>query len=327
MITPIRTLSCIAFVANAFAVTPALAADAYPQMPITLIVPSVPGGAADAVARLVGEGLARQLAKPVIVENRPGGATTIGTQAVVRASPDGYTLLLGLDAALVAAPYLLDPQPYRAQDLAPIGTLATLQYVLVASPGAPFSTLAEWLSTARTGPAGSITYASGGEGSVHHLAMELLQADAGVSLKHVPYKAAPQGFMDVMGGHVDMMFIAPGTALAPVRARKVKGLGRSGADPIKEAPELAAISDTLKAFQFESWFGLLAPAGTPAPVIAKLEQALMVLLRDSAIQERMTAIGVSPVVEGAQALKARIDADTRRFAPALVKIKQGGRQP
>ena len=307
----------------AFVLPAAALAGTYPERPIVLIVPSIPGGAADAVARQVAEGLAAQLGKPVIVENRPGGATTIGTQAVARAESDGYTLLLGLDAALAAAPYLLPKLPYRPdKDFAPIGTLATLQYALVASPTAPFHSVDELLARARGCCAGSITYASGGEGSVHHLGMELLQDEAGISLKHVPYKAAPQGFVDVMGGHVDMMLIAPGTAIGPMKAGKVQGLARTGTAPIPEAPALPALSATVKGYVFESWFGLLAPAATPAPTLARLEAALAAYSKTPDARTKMLALGVTPTPEGAATLKARITNDIARYAPVLTRLKQ-----
>ncbi len=301
---------------------PSAHAASYPDRPITLIVPSIPGGAADAIGRLVAEGMSEQLGAPIIVENRPGGATTIGTLAAIKARPDGYTLLLGLDASLVAAPYIMPKLPYQAQkDLIPIGMLATVQYVLVASPTAPFRSVAQLLEQARAKP-GTITYASGGEGSVHHLGMELLQKDAGVSFKHIPYKAAPQGFVDVMGGHVDMMFIAAGTAIAPMKSHKVQGLASSGSTPIANAPELPALKDIVKGYTFESWFGLLAPIGTPAPVIAKLESTLADFLKTPRAQEKMQMLDLGIAREGADGLHARIDNDSRRFLPLLAKIKE-----
>ncbi len=271
--TTLGLLCCAALATQA---APALAADVYPDKAVTVIVPSVAGGAADAVARAVAQGLGKQLNASVIVDNKPGAGTTLGTQQAIRMPADGYTLLLGLDASLTTAPFMLAKLPYQPKtDLTPVATLATLQYLLVASPTAPFHSVAELVAQARANP-GTITYASGGEGSVHHLAMEAFQKEANIRLKHVPYKAAPQGFLDVMGSHVDMMFIASGTAVSPIKARKVQGLGRSGVAPVADLPAMAALKDMpeCKGYVFESWFSLMVRSGTPAPVLSRISTAL-----------------------------------------------------
>jgi tripartite-type tricarboxylate transporter receptor subunit TctC len=317
---------CCCFVVTA---PDALASEAYPQKPITLVVPSVPGGAADALARMVAEGLAKRLGKAVIVDNRPGAGTTLGTQLVAKAPADGHTLLLGLDSALTTSPYLLDKMPYQPQaDLTPIGTLATLQFILVASPVATFHSVADLVAQARARP-GSITYASGGEGSVHHLAMELLQKDAGIELRHVPYKAAPQGFLDVMGSHVDTMFIAPGTAVAPIKAQKVKGLAISGSMPVADAPDLPALKDqsATKGFVFESWFGLLVRSGTPPAIVEKLQSALADVTSTPDAKKQMQTLGLTLTAEGPQQLRARIDTDTKRYASIVAKLKEKASKP
>lgn len=328
MIKTLRTL-CMALAAALPALSFAAAADNYPDKPITLVVPSVAGGAADAVGRMVAEGLSHELGKTVIVDNRPGAGTTLGTQSVVRAAPDGYTLLLGIDAALTTAPFMLDKPPYQPQkDFTPVGMLTTLQFILVASPTAPFHSVNEFIAMARQRP-GAFTYASGGEGSVHHLAMELLEKDAGIDLRHVPYKAAPQGFMDVMGGHVDAMFIAPGTAVAPMRTHKVQGLANSGTQAIKDAPELPLLKDLppTRGYVFESWFGLLVRAGTPAPIVAKIGAALQAFMKTPEAQAQAAALGVTPSLEGADTLRQRMVSDTARYAPIIAKLKQEGSKP
>jgi tripartite-type tricarboxylate transporter receptor subunit TctC len=309
--------------------TPALAADVYPDKTITMVVPTVAGGAGDAVGRAVAQGLGKQLNATVIVDNKPGAGTTLGTQQAIRMPADGYTLLLGLDASLTTAPFMLPKLPYQPKtDLTPIGTLATLQYLLVASPAAPFHSVAELVAQARANP-GTITYASGGEGSVHHLAMEAFQKDAGIRLKHVPYKAAPQGFLDVMGSHVDVMFIATGTAVSPIKARKVQGLGRSGLAPIADLPNMAALKDMpeCKGYVFESWFGLLVRAGTPAPVVSRIGTALAAFMKSPEAEAQMQALGVTLTYEEPATLARRIDDDTRRYAPVVSKLKEQSAKP
>ncbi|MDP3795885.1 MAG: tripartite tricarboxylate transporter substrate binding protein [Polaromonas sp.] len=324
--TTLAVLCCVAIAPLAKSV---LAADVYPDKTITIVVPSVAGGAADAVGRAVAQGLGKQLNASVIVDNKPGAGTTLGTQQVIRMPADGYTLLLGLDAALTTAPFMLAKLPYQPKtDLTPIATLATLQYLLVASPAAPFHSVAELVERARANP-GTITYASGGEGSVHHLAMEAFQKEAGIRLKHVPYKAAPQGFLDVMGSHVDVMFIASGTAVSPIKARKVQGLGRTGVAPISDLPAMAALKDMpeSKGYVFESWFGLLARAGTPAPMVGRVSTALAGFMKSPEAEAQMQALGVTLTFEDPSTLAKRIDEDTKRYAPVVAKLKEQSAKP
>ncbi|WP_258130566.1 Bug family tripartite tricarboxylate transporter substrate binding protein [Achromobacter anxifer] len=312
-------LICGALAAWSLAV-PLAAAAAYPDHPVTLVVPSVPGGAADVVGRLVATELAKRWNVPVIVENRAGGASIIGTQAVARAKPDGYTLLLGPDASFTAVPYLLPDVQYQAKDFAPIATLATLQYVLVGAPGAPFKSLRELLDQARARP-DAITYASGGPGSTHHLAMALFERAAGISLKHVPYKAAPQGFVGVMGDQVDLMFIVASTAVPQIKAGKVQGLANAGAAPIAGVPELPMVKDTVKDFTFYSWFGLFAPARTPAPVLAELQNSVAAVLQSPEVRDKMQAQGMIVGDQDGLGLSERIARDVQVLAPVIADIK------
>lgn len=312
-------LICGALAAWSLAV-PLAAAAAYPDHPVTLVVPSVPGGAADVVGRLVAAELAKRWNVPVIVENRAGGASIIGTQAVARAKPDGHTLLLGPDASFTAVPYLLPDVPYQAKDFAPIATLATLQYVLVGAPGTPFKSLRELLDQARARP-DAITYASGGPGSTHHLAMALFERAAGISLKHVPYKAAPQGFVGVMGDQVDLMFIVASTAVPQIKAGKVQGLANAGAAPIAGAPELPMVKDTVKDFTFYSWFGLFAPARTPAPVLAELQNSVAAVLQSPEVRDKMQAQGMIVGDQDGLGLSERIARDVQVLAPVIADIK------
>ncbi|CAB5510903.1 Bug family tripartite tricarboxylate transporter substrate binding protein [Achromobacter anxifer] len=312
-------LICGALAAWSLAV-PLAAAAAYPDHPVTLVVPSVPGGAADVVGRLVATELAKRWNVPVIVENRAGGASIIGTQAVARAKPDGYTLLLGPDASFTAVPYLLPDVQYQSKDFAPIATLATLQYVLVGAPGAPFKSLRELLDQARARP-DAFTYASGGPGSTHHLAMALFERAAGISLKHVPYKAAPQGFVGVMGDQVDLMFIVASTAVPQIKAGKVQGLANAGAAPIAGAPELPMVKDTVKDFTFYSWFGLFAPARTPAPVLAELQNSVAAVLQSPEVRDKMQAQGMIVGDQDGLGLSERIARDVQVLAPVIADIK------
>ncbi|VCU68570.1 Tripartite tricarboxylate transporter family receptor [Pigmentiphaga humi] len=313
-----------ALAAAALTLAPAAHA-AYPDRPVVLVVPSVPGGAADLVGRMLAEQLGKRWNQPVIVENRPGGAFIIGTQTVIKAAPDGYTLLLGADASFSAVPYLMDKMPYQPdQDLLPVSPLSTLRYVLVASPASPYRSVEQLLAQARAHP-GTVTFASGGEGSTHHLGMELFSHASGASFKHVPYKAAPQGFVDVMGGHVDMMFIAASTAIQPVKTGKVQGLANTADTPIPDLPGLPMLKDKVQGFTFDSWFGLFAPAGTPAAVASRLNASVQAVLKDPQVRDKLQAQGLSAWEGDGQTLRERIAADTQRLLPVIAKLKEQGR--
>lgn len=305
---------------------PARAADAYPDRPITIVVPSVAGGAADAVARTVAQGLAKRLDVPIVVDNKPGAGSILGASHVAKSKADGYTLLLGLDATFASAPYLMPTMPFRpAEDFQPIGTLAVFPYVLVASPSAPFQSVAQLVEMARNRP-GEYTYASGGEGSVHHLIMDAFQKSTQIRLRHVPYKAAPQGFIDVMGGHVDLMFIAPGTGAGPIKSHKIKGLAQSGTKALADLPEIPMLKDTplSRSFVFESWFGLFARKGIPPETIQRLDRALSEVMGSTEIRDQLTAQGITPRFEPASALARRVEDDTRRFAPVVSQLRKQG---
>jgi len=221
----------------------------------------------------------------------------------------------------------MEKMPYQPQkDLEPVATLSTLRYVLVASPTAPFKSVEQLLEQARARP-DTITYASGGEGSTHHLGMALFEQEAGVSFKHVPYKAAPQGFVDVMGGHIDMMFLAASTAIQPVRGGKVQGLANTAATPIPDLPDLPMLKDKVKGFTFDSWFGLFAPAGTPAAVIDKLTASVQAVLRNPQVRDKLQAQGLAAGEGGPRELRERIAADTRRLVPVIAKIKSQQSKP
>ncbi|MGB3067727.1 MAG: tripartite tricarboxylate transporter substrate binding protein [Ottowia sp.] len=321
---PRRTWLMAACCLCSLASGPAMAADAYPDRPVTIVVPSVAGGAADAVARTVAQGLSKRLDATVVVDNKPGAGSTLGASHVAKSKPDGYTLLLGIDATFASAPYLMPVQPFRpVEDFQPIGTLAVFPYVLVASPSAPFQSAAQLVEMARAQP-GQYTYASGGEGSIHHLIMDAFQKSAQIQLRHVPYKAAPQGFIDMMGGHVDLMFIAPGTGAGPIKSHKIKGLAQSGSKVLADLPEIPLLKDSpiSRNFVFESWFGLFARKGTPAEVIQRLDRALSEVMNSAEVKNQLTAQGITPRFEPATALAKRVEDDTRRFAPVVSQLRK-----
>ena len=294
-------------------------AHAYPDRPITLIVPTVPGGAGDTVSRVLADDMAKTLGQPIIVENRPGAGGVVGTKSASNAHADGYTLLLGIDSALAVSPYLLPDPPYQAQSaFAPIGQIGAVQFMLVAAPNSGIKNIETLLKQAKAEP-GQISYASGGVGSVHHLAMELFEKATAIELQHIPYKAAPQGFSDLMGGHVSVMFIANGTGEPAAASKKVVALGSAGTHKLNELP---LISAAVPGFSFESWFGLFAPAGTPPAILEQISKSLEKSLSNPKVAEKLNTAGVIPAWSDSQTLAKRLASDTKTYSSLMQKLKE-----
>jgi tripartite-type tricarboxylate transporter receptor subunit TctC len=260
-----------AIVAVLLAVSTAAAAQTYPNRPLRLIVPQPPGGGFDLVARTLSEPLAAQLGQPVVVENRPGGGTTVGTDMVAKAEPDGYTLLLGASANLAFSPGLFRKLPYDPKaDFVPIGLAAGFSYTLVTRSESPLNSLKEIVEYARANP-GKLTYASAGNGSGQHICAALVWHLAGVSITHVPYKGAQAAYQDLIPGRVDLFFDASATARGQIEGGRVKPLAVSGAARLPYHPNVPTVRQTgVIDFELESWVGLFVRAGTPAPVVARL---------------------------------------------------------
>ncbi|MGX9937375.1 Bug family tripartite tricarboxylate transporter substrate binding protein [Advenella kashmirensis] len=246
---------------------------AFPERPVRLIVPFAPGGGTDMISRLLAEGMARELKQPVIVENKPGAGTTIGSDEVARARPDGYTLLMATFAHVVN-PYLHPKLPYDTDKaFAAISMIGHSPSVLVVRPDSPIKSVKDLLETAKQKP-GTLTYASQGVGTSAHLAGELLESLAKIDMSHVPYRGAGPALNDLLGGHVDMMF---GTAAAvgpSLEAGTLRALGVTTAERSPALPNIPTIAESgVSEYVLDSWYGLYAPAGTPPEVIATLNAA------------------------------------------------------
>jgi len=263
------TLRLIA--AALLAVTTAAAAQTYPSKPLRVIVPQPPGGGFDLVARTLAEPLAALLGQAVVIENRPGGGTIVGTDLVAKAEPDGYTLLLGASANLVFTPGLYRNLPYNPKsDFTSLGLAAGFGYTLVARNDLPQPTLREIVAYARANP-GKLTYASAGNGTGQHIAAALLWQLCGVSITHVPYKGAQAVYQDLIPGRVDLFFDAASTARGHVEAGRVRAIAVSPATRLSYHPTVPTVRETGVAdFAWETWAGYFVRSGTPAPVLARL---------------------------------------------------------
>ncbi len=251
---------------------PAWAQEAWPTRPLKMVLGFPPGTVADIVARLVAQPLSAALGQPIIVENRPGAGSNIGAEAVARATPDGYTLFLATNANAIAQA----TQPNLGFDLrrsfAPVALVADVPNLLVVHPSLGVRTTAALIAHAKANP-DKVFYGSSGIGTVPHLSGELFNQQAGTRLVHVPYAGSGQAMTDLIAGRVQVVFAPVATALPQVEAGKVIALATSGAGPTTLAPSLPTVAATLPGFETSIWLGLLAPVGTPAPVLARLAQA------------------------------------------------------
>ena len=277
-----------AFSANIFA------AENYPVKPIKIVVPFAPGGAADTTARLMSEPLAKQLGQTVIVENKPGGGATIGASYVANAPADGYTILYTTPGPQITNPYLMSKLPYDPdKDLVPVSRVSWFPNVLVVTPGLPVKSVAELIAYARKNP-GKVNFASSGIGASSHLAGELFKTMANVDITHVPYKGSGQVLQDLIGGNVQMTIDSLSVYLPSIKAGSVRALGVAMPQRSPILPEVPAIDDQLKGFDATAVNYLTVPAGTPKAVIDRLNKAVVTVLADPALQERMIAMGMVP---------------------------------
>ncbi|MBW0171702.1 MAG: tripartite tricarboxylate transporter substrate binding protein [Hydrogenophaga sp.] len=312
-----------AVTATALCATPALAQEPnWPTRPLRIIVPFGSGSGNDIVARLVGEHLTRALGQPVVVDNRAGGNGTIGADAAARAAPDGYTLFVTTNTTQAAAPSLMKKINYDpVKDFAPIGRIANTPAMLVVHPSLPVKTVAELIALAKARP-GKLTYASGSAGTLVPGAM--LTSMAGIDMLHVPYKSIPLGINDVIAGQVDMMFTDMATGTPQVKGGKLRALGVSSLTPVPALPDVPPIAQSIKGFELLAWYAMYAPAGTPAPVVERLNRELRAFVGNPATQERMTTLGLQPVTSTPQELA---DFGRSELAKWTRLIQQAGIQP
>jgi tripartite-type tricarboxylate transporter receptor subunit TctC len=292
------------------------AAQDYPRKPIRWVTPYPPGGSTTFVSRLIGDKLAESFGRPVIIDNRPGGNTIIGVDAVAKATPDGYTVLLAGNSQLILA--LLMKPPYDIfKDLAPVSIIAKTNYILVATPSLPASNLQEFIAYAKTKP-GQLNVGSVATGSGQHLMGELFNMLAGVKLHHVPYKGGSQIITDLMGGHVHVSFSNANNAIPHVRSGKLKGLAITGDKRAPAVPDLPTYAEAgLPGYDPKNWQGMMAPAGTPKPIVAKLSGEIGRILEIAEVRERLAGSGMEPFYTGPEKMAAQMKADYAESAKVI----------
>ena len=280
-----------------FAVAAGAYAQNYPTRPIRFIVPYVAGGAGDIFARVIGQKLYEATGQTVVVDNRPGANGIIGTDLVAKAPPDGYTILMGNSAPFVLNPALYSKLPYDSvRDFAPVTQGTYYAYVLVVHPSLPAKTVQELIAFAKAKP-GQLAYGSTGTGSANHLAGEFFGAMTGTKLTHVPYKGSAAALADVLGGQLPMMFDTPITSIPQLKAGKLRALGFSGNRRASQLPDVPTIDELgLKGFEVSSWQAILAPAGTPKPVVDRLYMETAKALKMPDVIERLATQGGNELI-------------------------------
>jgi tripartite-type tricarboxylate transporter receptor subunit TctC len=303
-----RTLSRFRHLAGAAAIalaalslaSPAARAQNYPDHPIRLIVGFPPGGINDLVARIVGQSMSDSMGQPVVIENRPGAGGTIGAGWVAKAAPDGYTLLLGSVSNLAMAPSQYKNLPYDPiKDFAPVALVAASPNILVVPNDSPIHSVADLIAQAKKQP-GGISYASAGNGTSNHLTVELLKTMAGVDLVHVPYRGDAPGLTDVLAGRIQMMFPTLPVALPQIKSGSLRAIAVSSPKRSILVPDIPTVAESglLPQFAVSVWVGILAPAGTSAEIVDKLNAEIRKSLASPAVREQLEAQGTEPAAAG-----------------------------
>jgi tripartite-type tricarboxylate transporter receptor subunit TctC len=300
-----------------FAVSGHARAQSFPSKPVRIVVPYPPGGGADTTARLIGPKLQEALGDTVVVDNRPGAGGMIGDDTVAKAPPDGHTLLIGAFAHAVN-PALYPKMPFKTpDDFAPISLLVTVPELLVVTPSFPAKSVAELVAMAKAEP-GKLLYASSGNGTAQHLAAELFRLRTGIDIGHVPYKGGSLAVADVAAGHVPFYFGNMTAALPQARAGRVRALAVTSAERSAAAPDVPTIAEAgVKDCEISEWNGLLAPAGTPPAVIARLHEEMAKIMRMPDIREKFADLGATPIGSTPQELAAFIRAEMTKWAEVV----------
>ncbi|WP_043460782.1 Bug family tripartite tricarboxylate transporter substrate binding protein [Azohydromonas australica] len=289
----------------------------YPNKPIKLILPTTPAGSVDTGARLLADKLRERLGKPVIVENRPGANTIIGTNAVAKAQPDGYTLLF-VSSSHVLVPLVASKLPYDPiKDFAPVGTVAYTPFVMVTHPSLPVSSVRQFITYAQSRP-GELNYGSSGVGLGSHIAGEVFSAMTKVRMQHIPYKGGGQVMAELIGGQVQVSWNSVSAVAPHVRSGKLKALAVSAESRVAALPEVPTFGEAgLADYQERAWLGLFAPAGTPKPIIDKLSAEMTAILSTPGIRNALEAQGLVPFISTPEQFTALIKKETDGLAPIV----------
>lgn len=266
----------------------------FPQRPITLVVPTAPGGSTDFTARLIAEPLSRALGQPVVVDNKPGASGNIGNQMVARAKPDGYTLLVSYSGYHVGNPHLFKQAGWDPiRDFAPVAMMTRAPQVIAVSPNLPASNLKELIALAKSRP-GQLNYASSGNGSIQHIAGELFKQLTGTFITHIPYRGSGPAVQDLMAGQVDIFITTPAGVVSQIQGGRLKGIAVTSRQRLGSLPQVPTAAESgLSGYELDSWFAMYAPAGTPAEVVRQLNTEITRILASPEVRKKADESGTT----------------------------------
>jgi tripartite-type tricarboxylate transporter receptor subunit TctC len=298
---------------------------AYPNKPVRVVVGVPPGGATDLVARLVAEQLSKQTGQQFVVDNRGGAGGNIGGEIVAKSPPDGYTLFIGPIGTMAINPFVYAKMPFDSvKDFAPISQLTSIPIVMAVNPSVPAKDVREFIAYAKANP-GKVNFGSGGNGTQSHISGVMLNSLAGIDMTHIPYKGNGPAMVDLLAGRVSVMFDQISSALPHIRAGKLNALGVTTAKRSAVAPDIPTLAETgLPTFEATTWHGLLAPAGTPRDIVAKLNAETVKALNSPELIEKFKANGIDPVSSSPEQFAALIKTELQRWGDV---VKAAGVKP
>ena len=310
------TLAKLSLFALMLAASVGAAAQDFPSKAVKIIVPQTPGGASDTLARIIGQKLSEKWGQPVVIENRAGAGGNVGTEVVAASAADGYTLLMSYVGTQAINGSLYKSLPFDPdKDFAPVATLATLPFVVVSRPDAPFKTIPELIEAARKE---RLTYGSSGNGSVNHLLGEMFNAAAGVKLTHIPYRGAAPAMTDLMGGQINIVFTSLPSVAGSLRSGKLRAIAVSSAKRAASFDTIPTIAEAgFKDFDVTPWFGLLAPAKTPANVVAKINADVNGILKTKEVVDSFAAQGAEPYLTTPDEFTKVLRADIQKWSKVV----------
>jgi tripartite-type tricarboxylate transporter receptor subunit TctC len=318
MITPFRAAVVAAAVAIGCTGPDALHAQSYPTRAVTLIVPSAAGGGTDTIARLIGDQLSKQLGQGFVVENRTGAGMLVGTTAVAKAAPDGYTLLVGLNGNMTVNPSLFAKLPYDPiADFVPVAMLATYPFLAVVNNDLPVKSIKELIAYLKAN-VGKVDYASAGNGTGQHLAPELFKMMTGTEMAHIAYRGAQPAYLDVISGRVPVFFDNMSTAMSLAKEGKIRALAITSKKRSPLMPELPSVEEAgVPGYEYHTWFGLWAPKGTPQPIVDKLNAEVTKALADPVVQQRIAAGAGEPSTMALKDMEPFMKAEIAKWAEVV----------
>lgn len=318
MMHAVRLVGLIAALAGVAPLAAPAIAEPFPTRLVKIVVPQTPGGATDVFARKIGQILSDRWGQPIVIENRAGAGGVLGTDSVAKSAPDGYTLLVTYAGSQAINASLYPKIPFDSvADFQMVATLAVTPFILIVNPKLPAQNLAEFIALAKAKP-GSLTYASSGNGSVNHLLGEMLKADTGIDMLHVPYRGVAPAITDVIGAQVDAAFSSVPSVLQMIRAGNVRALAVSSARRIATAPEIPTIAEqALPGFDVNPWWGILAPAGTDMAIVRKINADVADILRTKEMIDFLATQGAEPLITSPEEFLAILRADLVKWAKVV----------